>query len=140
MALAVAVALAAMALEPWLRRTFGASLPGMVLALVIGILLNPIARNPVFKAGFDLAVKRLLRYAIALLGLRIALSDIAGLGWPAALLAILAMAATVAGGPRPCPAAEPADGEDAVRGELLALREAVILCPNGYAWVPSRRI
>ncbi len=97
LALAVAVALAAMALEPWLRRTFGASLPGMVLALVIGILLNPIARNPVFKAGFDLAVKRLLRYAIALLGLRIALSDIAGLGWPAALLAILAMAATVAG-------------------------------------------
>jgi uncharacterized protein (TIGR02246 family) len=36
------------------------------------------------------------------------------------------LAAAVAGGPRPCPAAEPADGADAVRGELLALREAVI--------------
>lgn len=44
----------------------------------------------------------------------------------AAVLWLCLLAATVAGGPRPCPAAEPADGGDAVRGELLALREAVI--------------
>lgn len=97
LALAAGVAIAASLLEPLLRSRFGVSLPAMVLALVVGILLHPLARQPAFGAGLEYAVKKLLRYAIALLGLRIALSDIAALGIPAAILAIAAMATTVIG-------------------------------------------
>ena len=96
--LAAAVAIAASLLEPWLRQRFGTSLPAMVLALVIGVLLHPIAKAARFAPGFEFAVKKLLRYAIALLGLRIALGDIIALGVPAAMLTMLAMVATIACG------------------------------------------
>lgn len=93
--LAAAVAIAASLLDPWLRARTGAGLPAMVLALIIGILLHPLAKQPAFGPGLEYAVKTLLRYAIALLGLRIALSDIVALGTPAALLAVVAMTVTV---------------------------------------------
>lgn len=38
--LAAMVAIAASLLEPWLRQRFGGSVPAMVLALVIGVLLD----------------------------------------------------------------------------------------------------
>jgi len=96
-ALAAAVALAALATEPVMRAvTGGFSLPAMVIALLIGIALAGIAARPVFEPGLTWCVKKLLRYAIALLGLRIALSDIAGLGIGVAATVIVAMAATVA--------------------------------------------
>src|ERR1700674_1975970 len=44
-------------------------IPAMVIALIIGIALNPIARRPAFEPGILFCVKTLLRWAVALLGL-----------------------------------------------------------------------
>jgi uncharacterized integral membrane protein (TIGR00698 family) len=97
-ALSAAVAVAAVLAEPLMKRlTGGFSLPAMVLALFIGIALNHIAADPRFQPGITWCVKKLLRIAIGLLGLRIALGDIIGLGLGTILLVVASMAITIAG-------------------------------------------
>jgi uncharacterized membrane protein YadS len=73
-------------------------IPGMVIALVIGIALNPLASRPRFQPGIVFCLKRILRWAVALLGLRIALGDIAALGWSTAILIVAAMGVTLGAG------------------------------------------
>ena len=75
-----------------------APIPAMVIALVIGIALNPLAHRPLFQPGIVFCLKTLLRWAVALLGLRIALGEIAALGWTTAILVIVSMAVTLAAG------------------------------------------
>jgi uncharacterized integral membrane protein (TIGR00698 family) len=70
----------------------------MVIALVFGIALNPLARKRLFQAGTSFCLKTILPIAVALLGLRIALGDIAALGVSTAALVMLAMTATIASG------------------------------------------
>jgi uncharacterized integral membrane protein (TIGR00698 family) len=94
--LSVAVALAAFALAPLVARA--APIPPIVIALFIGIALSGVAEQPRFKPGITFCVKKLLRWAIALLGLRIALGEIAALGVATALVVIGAMALTIASG------------------------------------------
>jgi uncharacterized integral membrane protein (TIGR00698 family) len=97
-ALSAAVAVTAFLAEPLLKRlTGGFSLPAMVLALFIGIALNRVAADPRFQPGITWCVKKLLRIAIGLLGLRIALGDIIGLGLGTILLVVGSMAITIAG-------------------------------------------
>lgn len=98
--LSLAVAIAAVVAEPAIKAMTGGrfGLPAMVIALVIGIALHPVAARPTFQPGITYAVKTLLRYAIALLGLRIAFSDLVALGWGTALLVVVAMVATVTSG------------------------------------------
>jgi uncharacterized integral membrane protein (TIGR00698 family) len=101
--LAMGVAGAAALAEPIVAALFhalGASyrLPAIVIALMIGIALHGLAMRPVFESGLAWCVKRLLRFAIALLGVRIALSDIVNLGVGAALLVIVAMGSTLVAG------------------------------------------
>ena len=91
-ALAAAVAAAAVLAEPLVARAF--PVPAMVLALLLGVLLNRYATRQTVEPGLAWCVRRLLRVAVALLGLRIALGDIAGLGLSIALLIIAAMTAT----------------------------------------------
>lgn len=95
--LSLAVAVVAVLAAPLLKSLSGgrANLPDMVIALVFGILLFPIAQQSRFQAGITFAVKTLLRYAIALLGLRIAFGDIVALGAGVAGLVVLAMALTL---------------------------------------------
>jgi uncharacterized integral membrane protein (TIGR00698 family) len=96
-ALSAAVAVAAVLAEPLLKRLSGGfSLPAMVLALFIGIALNRFANDPRFKDGISWCVKKLLRIAIGLLGLRIALGDILGLGVGIILVVLASMAVTIA--------------------------------------------
>jgi uncharacterized integral membrane protein (TIGR00698 family) len=103
-ALSVAVAVVAYLAEPViasaLRLAFGWSykLPAIVIALLIGITLNGVASRPAFEPGMTWCVKKLLRIAIGLLGVRIALSDIVDLGLSTALLVIAAMALTLVSG------------------------------------------
>lgn len=103
-ALSAAVALAAFAAEPALARLIGGAtggsyrVPAIVIALAFGVALNGLATRPAFEPGMTWCVKKLLRIAIALLGIRIALADIAALGLSTALLVIGAMAATLAAG------------------------------------------
>jgi uncharacterized integral membrane protein (TIGR00698 family) len=73
-------------------------IPAMVIALFIGIALNPLARRPLFQPGIVFCLKTLLRWAVALLGLRIALGEIAALGLTTAILVIVSMAVTLASG------------------------------------------
>ena len=73
-------------------------IPAMVIALLIGIALNPLARRPSFQPGIVLCLKTILRWAVALLGLRIALGEIAALGLTTATLVVAGMAVTLAGG------------------------------------------
>lgn len=96
LALSLAVAIVAVWLAPRLPDLL--PLPAMVIALLIGVALNPLAARPLFEPGMGLAVKRLLRIAVALLGLRIALGDIVALGPTTALIVILSMVVTVFAG------------------------------------------
>jgi uncharacterized integral membrane protein (TIGR00698 family) len=73
-------------------------IPAMVIALILGIALNPLARRPTFQPGIVFCLKILLRWAVALLGLRIALGDIAALGWTTAALIIVTMSITLGAG------------------------------------------
>jgi uncharacterized integral membrane protein (TIGR00698 family) len=96
LALSAAVAVAAVLLAPLVARAL--PIPAMVIALLIGIALNPLAARPAFQPGLLFAVKRLLRWAVALLGLRIALGDIVALGLGTVLITIAAMTLTVLSG------------------------------------------
>ena len=75
-----------------------APIPNMVIALVVGIALNPIAARPAGQPGMAFCVRTVLRWAVALLGLRVGLADIAALGLGTAALIVAAMAATVVSG------------------------------------------
>jgi uncharacterized integral membrane protein (TIGR00698 family) len=75
-----------------------APIPAMVIALLAGILLNPIATRPITQPGMAFCVRTVLRWAVALMGLRVGLSDIAALGLGTAVLVVIAMIATVLAG------------------------------------------
>ena len=77
-------------------------LPVIVIALLIGIALHPVADRPLFQPGLRFCVSRVLRWAVALLGLRVSLGEIAELGLTTAAIVIASMMVTVA--PRRSPA------------------------------------
>jgi uncharacterized integral membrane protein (TIGR00698 family) len=94
--LSAAVAVAAVGSAPGVGKV--APIPAMVIALIIGMALNALAARPVFQPGITFAVKKLLRWAVALLGLRIALGEIFALGLPVAGLVVVSMTVTVVAG------------------------------------------
>jgi uncharacterized integral membrane protein (TIGR00698 family) len=95
-ALAAAISVVAVLGEAALRRaTGGFSLPALVIALLIGMALGAPARRVAFTPGLVWCVKTLLRVAIAILGLRISLADIIGLGPGTVVIVIGAMALTI---------------------------------------------
>ena len=95
-ALSAGIAGVAVAAAPLVARL--APIPAMVIALIIGIALNPIAKRSVFHPGIVFCVRTLLRWAVALLGLRIALGEIAALGPGTAIVVLLSMAITIVSG------------------------------------------
>lgn len=119
LALSLAVAIAGVGLAPVIGLVF--PVPAMVLALVVGIALSGVGARPVFRDGLTFAVKTLLRWAVALLGLRIALGDIWALGPGVAFLVVVAMALTVIAGFL----AARALGKDAALGALAGSATAV---------------
>ena len=90
------VALAATALATLAAPYF--ALPSMVVALLIGIALHRVAIGAAFGPGIMFSGKTLLRWAVALLGLRVAVGDIVELGFDAAVLVMVAMTATFVAG------------------------------------------
>ena len=95
-ALSASVALAAYLAAPFLPKSL--PIPAMVLALVIGIALNPLASQARFKPGMAFCVRTLLRWAVALLGLRVALSDITALGLTTGVTIVVSMILTLLSG------------------------------------------
>lgn len=75
-----------------------APIPNMVIALIVGIALNPIATRPATQPGMAFCVRTVLRWAVALLGLRVALADIAALGLGTGILIIVSMVLTIVSG------------------------------------------
>ncbi|MDK1358865.1 putative sulfate exporter family transporter [Arthrobacter sp. zg-Y1219] len=81
-------------LFPWL--------PVLTTAVVLGLLaanlpgISPAVAGPL-KPGLSLAARRLMRAGIVLLGLKVSLVDIAGLGWTALLLIAALVGAAFAG-------------------------------------------
>jgi uncharacterized integral membrane protein (TIGR00698 family) len=99
-ALAVLVAAAAAVLVPVVGFATGGrfTLPAIVIALFIGVALHPWVAGSAANEGLTWCVKSLLRYAVALLGFRIALGDITSLGLGVAVLVVLTMVLTLASG------------------------------------------
>ena len=93
LALSALVAVAAVLAAPLVAALL--PIPAMVIALAIGIALNPLAWRPAFAPGIAFCLKKILPWAVALLGLRIALADI---GLTTAILVVAAMAFTLAAG------------------------------------------
>ncbi|MFY0310542.1 YeiH family protein [Leisingera sp. D0M16] len=73
-ALAAVIGLAAL----FLSEHYGA--PVMLMALLIGMVFNPLAEEAVVAPGITFSSKALLRAGVALLGVRVSVSDIASLG------------------------------------------------------------
>jgi uncharacterized integral membrane protein (TIGR00698 family) len=73
-------------------------IPNMVIALVVGIALNPIAARTAMQPGMAFCVRTVLRWAVALLGLRVGLTDIAALGLGTGGLIVVSMVATLVSG------------------------------------------
>ncbi len=73
--------------------------PVMVYALVIGVLCHrPILKSEqgaVFVPGIDFTTDKILKIAVALLGVRITMVDVASLGWPVVALVVACVSATL---------------------------------------------
>jgi uncharacterized integral membrane protein (TIGR00698 family) len=95
-AMSAIVAIIGYVAAPYVARVV--PIPNMVIALIVGMALNPIAARPATQPGMQFCVRTVLRWAVALLGLRVGLADIAALGPGTAALIIVAMAATVVSG------------------------------------------
>lgn len=91
--LSAAVAVVGYVAAPYVAKV--APIPNIVIALVVGIALNPIAVRPMVQPGMAFCVRTVLRWAVALLGLRVAVGEIAALGLSTAMLVVVAMAATI---------------------------------------------
>ncbi|MHB2167840.1 YeiH family protein [Alsobacter sp. R-9] len=142
-ALSLAVAVVSVLAEPLTGRLVGlvtgrpVAVPAVVIALFIGMALHTVAATPRFEVGMVFCVKKLLRVAIALLGLRIALGDILALGFGTVILVIVAMAVTVVSGVvvarllgRDDAYGALAGGATAVCGASAALATATVLPPS----------
>lgn len=73
-------------------------LPAMLMALVLGLLLNFLSKVPQCQTGIAFGAKPVLRMGVALLGARISFDMVTGLGWPTVLLIVAAVFATIAFG------------------------------------------
>ena len=78
----------------FLSQHYGA--PVMLFALLLGLAMNFLSADGACGAGIEFSARSLLRLGIALLGLRITLSQVAALGWGPILLVVLGVAITIA--------------------------------------------
>ncbi len=90
--IAVIVAFAA----NFLGEHYGA--PTMLFALLLGMAVNFLGDDPKIRVGIDFAARTILRIGVALLGLRIAFSDVVELGWQPVMLLVLGVVSTIAVG------------------------------------------
>ena len=87
--LSAVVAVAAMALGAH----YGA--PVMLFALLLGMALNFLSQDDKSAAGIEFTARQVLRFGVALLGLRITVAQVAALGWAPVLMVLVAVAATI---------------------------------------------
>jgi uncharacterized integral membrane protein (TIGR00698 family) len=78
----------------FLSQHYGA--PVMLLALLLGMSLNFLSSEGQCVPGIEFVARTVLRVGVALLGLRITLSQIAALGWQPVLLVLVCVGLTIA--------------------------------------------
>ncbi|MEU8919750.1 putative sulfate exporter family transporter [Kitasatospora sp. NPDC048545] len=93
-ALGVAAALGVHAVVPAVPKLTAAVVLGMAAAHLPG--LRPVVRG-IARPGLSTAGKRLMRAGIVLLGLKLSLGDVLGLGWATVVMVLAVVAATFAG-------------------------------------------
>ena len=69
--------------------------PQLLYALFFGMAFNFAANGPKVKAGIDFASRQILRFGVALLGARITMSQIVGLGIQPVLMVIVGVTSTI---------------------------------------------
>ena len=69
--------------------------PVMLLALLLGIALAFLYEETKCKDGVDFAATAILKFGVALIGLRLAISDLVELGWQTGLLLVFAIITTM---------------------------------------------
>lgn len=69
--------------------------PVMLMALLLGMALNFLSAQDACQPGIDFASRQVLRWGVALLGLRVGLDQLMALGWDTALMVLLSVPATI---------------------------------------------
>ncbi len=92
LAVAAVIAIAAM----FLSEHYGG--PVMLFALLLGMALNFLSHEGECVPGIQFAGSMVLRIGVALLGVRITLAQVAGLGWGTVVMVIAAVVLTIAAG------------------------------------------
>ena len=69
--------------------------PAMLYALLIGMAFNFLADDEKFSAGIRFASRNILRFGVALLGVRITSGDVVDLGWPVTALIVAGVVSTI---------------------------------------------
>jgi uncharacterized integral membrane protein (TIGR00698 family) len=69
--------------------------PAMLYALLFGMAFNFLTEDERFARGIRFASRNILRFGVALLGLRITTGDVMDLGWPVVALIAVSVVATI---------------------------------------------
>ena len=88
--LACAVVAAA---STFLSQHYGA--PVMLFALILGMAMNFLSTEGACKPGIEFTARQVLRWGVALLGLRITAAQVMALGWHPVVLVVLAVVVTI---------------------------------------------
>lgn len=78
----------------FLSEHYGA--PVMLFALLLGIAMNFLSSEGTCQPGIEFVARQVLRIGVALLGLRITVSQIAELGWQPVAIVVVSVALTIA--------------------------------------------
>ncbi|QKE63526.1 putative sulfate exporter family transporter [Aquipseudomonas campi] len=89
----VVVSLIVAAAATFLSEHYGA--PVMLFALLLGMSLNFLSGEGKCKPGIEFTARSVLRIGVALLGMRITLEQIAGLGWKPVALVVTLVVVTI---------------------------------------------
>ncbi|MEP6721579.1 MAG: putative sulfate exporter family transporter [Variovorax sp.] len=81
------------AASTFLSQHYGA--PVMLFALILGMAMNFLSGESACKPGIDFTARHVLRWGVALLGLRITVGQIVELGWHPVLLVVLSVVLTI---------------------------------------------
>ena len=77
----------------FLSQHYGA--PVMLFALLLGMAMNFLSTEGPCKPGIEFTSRHVLRWGVALLGLRITVEQVAALGWHPVLLVVLSVTLTI---------------------------------------------
>ncbi len=80
----------------FVARSYGG--PTMLFALLFGIAFNHLAKDEKYAAGIAFSSKTILRFGVALLGVRLTLGELSALGLPTVALVVAGVVTTIVGG------------------------------------------